>query len=111
MAGVGQFLLDIAPVVALAVLPVLTGVGVAYATPASRERTLRAAGAIASGFVTVALLIGAYYLLQHLTGGDAYLPDTVGMVVFGFLAVVVVGTYALVAGAVGLKIGAFVLAR
>jgi len=43
-------------------------------------------------------------------GGDVYWPDTVETVaVFGFLLVVVVGTAALVLGAVGLKIGAGVL--
>jgi hypothetical protein len=78
--------------------------------PSSRERPLRSAVGIALGVVAFALLVGAYYLVQHLLDGDVYWPDTVGMaVVFGVLIGVVGGTYALAAGAVGLKIGAAAL--
>lgn len=103
------FLTDVAPFVGLATLPLVVGFVVGYRSSSYRENVLRGAGRIAAGFVGVTLLVGSYYLLQHVLGGDVHWPDTVTFVaVYGFLLVVVVATYALVVGAVGLALSASV---
>lgn len=101
-----RVLTGIVPFAVGASLPAIVGFIAAYVRPSFRKNTIRGAGKIALSFVGLCLLISLYYLLQHVLGGDVYWPDTITTVIVGgVLLVVIVFTYTLALGAVGLWLG------
>jgi len=105
-------LIDFVPYAVLASLPVLVGFVAGHLSRSYRENVIGGAGSLALSFVVLCLLIASHYLLQRVSGGGVYRPDTVEMVVVGRFPLVVVGsTDTLALGAVGFELGAYVTAR